>query len=175
MLTCLTTETDWRLVIVAVIACIVAGGTALRLFRRRLDTKGRLLSAALDSMTQGVVMFDAAERFIIGNQRYLQMYGLSSDVVKPGCTLLDIIRHRSATGSLGREVDQYRRELVAKMARGETTHALVESPDGRAISVTNRPIAGGYWVGIPISVDAHSPAFTHLATVCGESPDGHHS
>jgi hypothetical protein len=32
---------------------------------------------------------------------------------------------------------------------------------------------GGYWVGIPISVNAHSPAFTHLSTVCGESPGGH--
>ncbi len=34
---------------------------------------------------------------------------------------------------------------------------------------------GGYWVGIPISTNAHSPAFTHLATVCGESPNGHHA
>lgn len=33
---------------------------------------------------------------------------------------------------------------------------------------------GGYWVGIPSSVNAHSSAFTHLATVCGESPNGHH-
>jgi hypothetical protein len=33
---------------------------------------------------------------------------------------------------------------------------------------------GGYWVGIPNSINAHSPAFTHLTTVCGESPDGHH-
>lgn len=32
---------------------------------------------------------------------------------------------------------------------------------------------GGYWVGIPASVDAHSPAFEHLSTVCGESPGGH--
>ncbi len=33
---------------------------------------------------------------------------------------------------------------------------------------------GGYWVGIPRSTDAHSPAFMHLSTVCGESPTGHH-
>lgn len=33
---------------------------------------------------------------------------------------------------------------------------------------------GGYWVGIPISIDAHSPAFIRLTTVCGESPNGHH-
>jgi hypothetical protein len=34
---------------------------------------------------------------------------------------------------------------------------------------------GGYWVGIPISTNAHSPAFVHLSTVCGESPNGHHA
>jgi methyl-accepting chemotaxis protein len=148
MLTCLTTATDWFLVVVAVIVCILAGGMGSRLLQRRVDPKGRLLAAALDTMTQGVVMFDAGERFIVGNRRYLQMYGLSADVVKPGCTLLDIIRHRSSTGSLGRDVELYRRQLVTAMARGETTHAIVESPDGRTISVTNRPIAGGYWVGI---------------------------
>ena len=32
---------------------------------------------------------------------------------------------------------------------------------------------GGYWVGIPATVDAHSPAFVRLATACGESPGGH--
>lgn len=32
---------------------------------------------------------------------------------------------------------------------------------------------GGYWVGIPAAVDAHSPAFTRLSTACGESPGGH--
>jgi hypothetical protein len=32
---------------------------------------------------------------------------------------------------------------------------------------------GGYWVGIPISVNAHSPAFMRLSTRCGESPGGH--
>lgn len=29
---------------------------------------------------------------------------------------------------------------------------------------------GGYWVGIPTTVDAHSPAFMRLSTRCGESP-----
>jgi hypothetical protein len=33
---------------------------------------------------------------------------------------------------------------------------------------------GGYWVGIPNSINAHSSAFMRLATACGESPDGHH-
>jgi hypothetical protein len=32
---------------------------------------------------------------------------------------------------------------------------------------------GGYWVGIPATVDAHSAAFVRLSSACGESPGGH--
>ena len=31
---------------------------------------------------------------------------------------------------------------------------------------------GGYWVGIPLSANAHSSAFMQLSTRCGESPTG---
>jgi len=33
---------------------------------------------------------------------------------------------------------------------------------------------GGYWVGIPASVNAHSAAFLQLSTRCGENPTGGH-
>jgi hypothetical protein len=33
---------------------------------------------------------------------------------------------------------------------------------------------GGYWVGIPINVNAHSSAFAQLSARCGEPVNGHH-
>jgi methyl-accepting chemotaxis protein len=114
---------------------------------RRVDEQSLLLGKVLNNMTQGVVMFDAAERFIVCNDRYREMYNLSSEIVKPGCTLLDIVRHRMATGSLDRDPEQYRAELATAMAQGKTLSWIVEDKDGRAISVINRPITGGgYWV-----------------------------
>lgn len=115
---------------------------------RRLNDNSRLLATALNNMTQGVVMFDAAERLVVCNERYLKMYGLSPNIVKPGCTLRDILRHRIATGSLDRDAESYCEELLIAMAQGKTLSAIVENRDGRAISVINRPIGGGhYWVG----------------------------
>ena len=38
---------------------------------------------ALDHMSQGLCMFDAAGRIVVCNRRYLRMYKLSPDVVKP--------------------------------------------------------------------------------------------
>jgi len=115
---------------------------------RRLYAKGQLLDLALNNLTQGVVMFDAGGRLIVCNKRYLDMYGLSPEVVKPGATLIDIVRHRASTGTLPRDPAQYCAELLDKMASGEEVSFVSEAPDGRAISVVNRAIPGGaYWVG----------------------------
>jgi PAS domain S-box-containing protein len=115
---------------------------------RRLDANSRLLATALNNMTQGVIMFDSAERLVVCNQRYLEMYGLSPDVVKPGQMLREVVRHRVAKEGLGHDVDKYCRDLLTSMAQGKTISAIRETADGRAILVTNRPIPGGeYFVG----------------------------
>jgi PAS domain S-box-containing protein len=115
---------------------------------RRLDANSRLLATALNNMTQGVVMFDRSERLVVCNDRYLEMYGLSREMVKPGCTLREIIAARIAGGSLDSDAERYCAELLDAMARGKTLSSIVERPDGHAIEVINRPIPGGdYWVG----------------------------
>ena len=45
-------------------------------------------------------MFDASQRLVICNQRYIEMYGLSAEVVKPGCSFRELIAHRKVCGSL---------------------------------------------------------------------------
>ena len=63
-----------------------------------LREQNRLFDAALNNMTQGLCMFDKDARLVVRNQRYLTMYGLSPDVVKPGCTLRDLMQHRKEPG-----------------------------------------------------------------------------
>jgi methyl-accepting chemotaxis protein len=99
-------------------------------------------------MTQGVVMYDANERLAVCNDRYIEMYGIARDVVKPGCTLSDNLRSRINSGSMSGDVETYRAELVNAMKAGKTLSRVIETPAGKAISVVNRPISGGrYWVG----------------------------
>jgi methyl-accepting chemotaxis protein len=146
---------EWHLIITAALVCFLSSLSTVGLvrwarsnFSYRNRSSQSLLATVLNNMTQGVVMFDDAERFVICNDRYLEMYNLSRDVVKPGATLLDIIKHRAATGSLARDTAEYHAELVSAMAKGKTINAIVENSDGRAISVVNKPIeGGGHWVG----------------------------
>jgi methyl-accepting chemotaxis protein len=134
---------------VASIAVAILGMSLVSAFAdRRLDDKGRLLELALNNMTQGVVLFDSTGRLLICNERYLQMYDLSPQIVSPGATLADIVQHRAQTGSLQLDPQQYCKDLIEEMGAGKILSFIAQSPDGRSISVVNRPIpSGGYWVG----------------------------
>ncbi len=107
-----------------------------------------MLSIVLNNMTQGVVMFDSAERLVVRNERYIAMYGLSPDVVKPGASLVTVIENRKVTGSLHIDPAKYRAEILDSVHKGHATSNVVETPDGRSVSVVNRPIEGGkFWIG----------------------------
>jgi diguanylate cyclase (GGDEF)-like protein/PAS domain S-box-containing protein len=106
----------------------------------------RLFNTAVNNMSQGLVMFDAGERLLVCNQRYLEMYGLSPDMVKPGCTLLDLLQHRIAKGTFSPDPLEYRTDLLATIRQGRTIRRITEIGDGRTIAVVNQPMEGGGWV-----------------------------
>jgi NO-binding membrane sensor protein with MHYT domain/methyl-accepting chemotaxis protein len=136
-------------VAIASVAVAILGVSLISaLADRRLDDTGRLLDIALNNMAQGVVMFDADGRLVVRNNRYLEIYGLSPDLVKRGTKLVDIVRIRSQSGTLLRDPDAYCHELMQLMASGKVISFTSEMSDGRAIAVVNRAVPGGlYWIG----------------------------
>ena len=131
-----------------VIAVLVAIAYAFVRRRARGHGDGALQSMVLNNMTQGVVLFDAHERVLVVNDRYVEMYGLSPAVVKPGCTLMELIQNRITTGSLNIDPEKYRSEIMTAVRDDAVMNRIVETPDGRAVLVVNRPIQDGkYWIG----------------------------
>ena len=128
-----------------------AGGLAvltivimISLIVRQLEREKGRLDAALNNMSQGLIMFDAAERVVVCNDFYIEMYGLSRDIVKPGCTFSDLLKYRAESGHLlHRDPDKYRTELRAAMALGKVATSIFETPDGREVLVTNSPMSAG--------------------------------
>jgi len=115
--------------------------------RQKLETQKLQLDAALTNMSQGLLMFDSSERIVVCNSRYIEMYRLSSQVVKPGCSLRELLKHRVAAGSfLSEDPDRYLSELRAMLAQGKTVSRTTELTDGRVIAVSNRPMDDGGWV-----------------------------
>lgn len=144
-------DPNWQIYAIAILAGLAVVAFALRKRRRATNDRGgdgELLSMVLNNMTQGVVLFDAQERVLVCNDRYVEMYGLSASVVKAGCTLTDLIQNRITTGSLNIDPQKYRAEILTAVRRGESMNRIVETPDGRSVLVVNRGIKGGqYWIG----------------------------
>jgi len=113
--------------------------------RQRLSLQKQQLDTALNNMTQGLVLYDASARIILCNQRYIDMYGLSTDIVKPGCHFRDLIQHRQNTGSYDGDVDEFCSAIMRNVAQGKLTHMNMESA-GRSYLIVNKPLAQGGWV-----------------------------
>ncbi len=115
-----------------------------RASERRLTLEKQRLDRAVNNMTQGLLMFDASERLVVCNQRYIDMYALSPDVVKPGAGFRDIIRHRKATGSFVGSEEAYIDSVLREIGRRKVN--IIEIPDGRSVQIINEPLADGGWL-----------------------------
>jgi methyl-accepting chemotaxis protein/PAS domain-containing protein len=139
----------WLSVAVAGVAIAVLGTSAVAAFAdSRLRRQNFQLETALNNMSHGLCMFDADGRLDVCNEPFLQMYGLSPKLVKPGCTLRAYLENRAETGTFGGNVGQYHDRIMDMMTKDERQSAEMTLPDGRVVSVVNQPMLGGGWVGI---------------------------
>ena len=112
----------------------------------RLKSEKHQLDTALNNMTQGLMLYDASARIVVCNQRYLDLFGLSADIVKPGTRFIDVMRHRKEVGSFKGNVDEFCSNILHNVAQGKITHSTQESGDGRTFAIVNKPLAQGGWV-----------------------------
>jgi len=119
---------------------------ALRQREEELRAQNLRFDAALNNMSQALLMFDSSARLVISNHRYGEMYGLSPEMVEPGCLLRDLLERRRDSGTFSDDPDSYIENLMSVIAQGKTWSQLMELPDGRTISVLNHPMTGGGWV-----------------------------
>lgn len=139
---------EWVLLALVAVLALIAGLLARRdrLTDQRLAAERAQLSIAVNNIPQGLVLYDASARIIICNQPYLDMFGLSPEVVKPGCTMQRLIGHRKETGSFEGDVEAFCKSIIKTVSLGKATRQLTEAPGGRAIEIINRPLTTGGWV-----------------------------
>jgi diguanylate cyclase (GGDEF)-like protein len=114
--------------------------------QRRLALEKQRLDTAVNNMTQGLLFFDSSQRLVICNQRYVEMFGVSRDVVKPGCSFRELLMHRRETGTFTDDVDEYIEAILRNMAEGGAFQRILTTADGRSIQVLYQPLADGGWV-----------------------------
>src|SRR5947207_2532237 len=101
-----------------------------------------LFQEALNNLALGVVIFDSERKVVFCNQRYMEIYRLAPEQVKPGTPVSELIRHRL---NLGLNVSANPDDYIRQRTGGAVTHAQAVQTfrDGRIISYAVRPLPGG--------------------------------
>ncbi len=126
--------------------CAVVDVTERTRAEMKLTEQKMQTDMAINNMSQGLLMFDGQARLVLCNNRYIEMYDLSVEVVKPGCTLRELVDHRKAVGSFSGDSEQYCRNVLEEVAKGTPWTRTIELSGGQTIHVVNRPLPGGGWV-----------------------------
>ena len=124
----------------------------------RLYGRNRLLTTALDNMPQGLAMLDSSARLMLCNARYVEMFGLSAEQVKPGQPLRDVLEQRRATGTFSGDAAKYVRDCVERAAQGKAISTSDDMKDGRIIALASRVRRDGGWVDTHEDITARRKA-----------------
>lgn len=111
-----------------------------------LQKEKHKLDAALAAMSQGLMMFDADAKLVFCNRRYLEIFGLSTALVRAGCSFFDLIVHRKSVGTFTGDCKKYCEEIAADIKVGKSSSRDSTLADGRIIHSVNTPMPDGGWV-----------------------------
>ena len=107
-----------------------------------LETQNTRFNAAISYMSQGLCLFDADQRVLFANRRFVEIYNLDPEQVRPGTTLRHILEARAARGNYS-NIDTAKFVADGVASFGQEVSQIVQLADGRFISVLRRPMPDG--------------------------------
>ena len=120
-------------------------------------------SAALNNMSQGLCLFDQAERLVVCNRRFLDIYELPPEAAAPGRTLAELIAPSPVFAAMTAAERRRRIDEHANMAMMSPAGLDQEWPDGRAIAIARNPVADGGFVDTIADVTESRNAIAKIA------------
>jgi signal transduction histidine kinase len=111
---------------------------------QQLHARNLQFDTALTNMVQGLCMFSKDQKLVVVNKRYLDIYGFSADVVKPGITLRELMQYSVSLGNYTAE--EAERALAERNDPNQLSRRSVikqRLKDGRVIAVMNEPMSDG--------------------------------
>ncbi len=96
--------------------------------------------------SRGVCMYDADMRLVLHNDRYLELFGLNDDLVRPGMSYRDILARASDLGIHPHVTAERLAEMQSSAFTREPTTQQVGLSDGRTIAMTVRPVGRDGWI-----------------------------
>ncbi|MBR0968707.1 EAL domain-containing protein [Bradyrhizobium diazoefficiens] len=114
--------------------------------QQRIEAERQRLDTAMNNMTQGLVLYDAEGRLVICNRRYREMYHLTEDDARSGCSFHDVLRLRRDRGTFSGNIDEIHARVLKNVATGQPGQAVLETGDGRVFQALYNPLVQGGWI-----------------------------
>lgn len=150
------------------LAATVVDSLRNRFVANRAVTSEHRLHDAIESLSDGFVMFDADDRLVLCNQRYRELYAESAADIAVGKTFEEIIRAGIANGQYPDAIGREEAFVQERLARHRNPAGPIEQhlPGDRWIRVDERPTRSGGMVGFRVDITAikrQERALTQLA------------
>jgi signal transduction histidine kinase len=121
---------------------------------QRARLADRLLRDAVDSISEGFVIFDAEDRLVMSNEAYRRMYPEIADLMVPGTSFEDIVRAGVARGQFADAEDREEEWIAERIRQHRQTEGAIEqrlSGDRWALASERRMSDGGF-AGLRIDI-----------------------
>ncbi len=153
----------------AILGMCLVGAMSARKSELRLRDQKVLLDAALQNMSQGLCMFDAAGRIVLFNERYREFMGVPAEFLQ-GRSLLDLFKHRKTTGDFTGDPDEFFDRIMSQARDRKWDSKIMESAHGRVLRVSDSPMEGGGWVATYEDITEWRKAQAQIAHMARHDP-----
>jgi diguanylate cyclase (GGDEF)-like protein len=116
-----------------------------QLLAEAAEAERQRLEAAVTNMPIGLCMFDGSSRLVVSNERFEEIYGLSSKSARPGISLPELLTSCSnlADGAAGLDAMTH---FLSASEQCASSRGMIELTGGRMISIIHQPLPDGGWV-----------------------------
>ena len=132
----------------------VMAGEELRAAKERAERAEAMLQDAVDSMSEGVVIYDADDRLVLCNEAYRRQFSDIAAAMVPGVRFGDILRGRLDSGQFREAAGREEAWFNERMAQHSQANATFERhvSGGRWLLVTERRMRNGGTVGLRVDL-----------------------
>jgi PAS domain S-box-containing protein len=116
----------------------------------------QLLVAAVESLEDAFVLYDADDRLILCNDRYRETYPLAAPAIVPGARFEDVLRYGLERGEYAEAVGREEEWLAKRLAQHRQEYSMLEQQlsDGRWLRIIERATPDGGRVGLRVDITA---------------------
>jgi diguanylate cyclase (GGDEF)-like protein len=120
---------------------------ALQRREAQIQQEKMRLSAAIENLASGLVLFDGEGKLVVCNARYAEMYHLPLELTRPGTPVSAIVAHRLTREDYPvADAEAYLRQRLERVRARKPATDVVELLDGRIFTIEHRPTSDGGFV-----------------------------